>query len=136
MNIVDSARKYLGVKFQHQGRTDRGLDCLGLIVRAATDCGIICNDRTDYSHRLVRNTLLNGILQHCDPITEPVVGCIALFELDTLQQHCALVTSVDPIYVIHAYAPIKMVVEHNLPDDEGEMYINKNTLIGYYQWRS
>jgi hypothetical protein len=136
MNIVDAARKYLGVKFQHQGRTARGLDCLGLIVAAARDCGIVCNDRTDYSHRLDKDTLLNGILAHCYKVDNPVVGCIALFELKpSMQQHCAIVTSIDPVYIIHAYAPIKMVVEHNLPDGEGEMYVNKQTLIGYYQWR-
>jgi len=134
-DIVNAARKYLGVKFQHQGRTKRGLDCLGLVVLAATDCGIVCNDRTDYSHRLDKNTLLNGVLNHCYKIDAPEFGCVALFELSpSMQQHCAIVTSVDPLYIIHAYAPIKMVVEHNLPDGEGEMYVNRQTLIGYYQW--
>jgi|CXWL01.1.fsa_nt_gi hypothetical protein len=136
MNIVEAARKYLGVKFQHQGRTDRGCDCLGLVVMAATDCGIVCNDRTDYSHRLDKDTLINGILEHCYPIDHPEVGCLAVFELSTSQQHVAIVTSVDPLYIIHAYAPIRKVCEHGLPDDDGQMYVNKNTLIGYYQWLS
>jgi hypothetical protein len=137
MNIVEAARKYLGVKFQHQGRTDRGLDCIGLVVRAASDCGIVCKDHTDYSHRLDKNTLRDEILLHCTKIDLPEVGCIALFELNpTLQQHCGIITSIDPLYIIHAYAPIKMVIEHNLPEDEAELYINKKSLIGYYQWRN
>jgi cell wall-associated NlpC family hydrolase len=137
MNIVDYARKYLGVKFQHQGRSPTGCDCLGLVILAATEAGLNCSgDQPTYSHRLDKDTLLNGILKHCDPIDKPEPGCLAVFELSTGQQHVAIVTSIDPVYIIHAYAPIRKVCEHGLPEDDGQMYINKKTLIGYYQWRS
>jgi cell wall-associated NlpC family hydrolase len=39
--FVDAALKYLGVKYVHQARSPYGMDCVGLIYRAATDVGII-----------------------------------------------------------------------------------------------
>ncbi len=38
--IVDSARSYKDVRFAHQGRTRRGLDCAGLLVRVGQDTGL------------------------------------------------------------------------------------------------
>jgi hypothetical protein len=134
-NLAASAREYLGVPFLHQGRSRRGVDCVGLIILAARDLGYDTRDRTDYHVRLIENQLLNGVLDHCDPIQAPAIGCIALFELPNHQQHIAIVTNLDPVYIIHAYAPVKKVCEHNLPPPESGMYVNTQNLLGYYQWR-
>lgn len=46
--LVESARKYLGTKFVHQGRTSHGLDCVGLGMKAFRDCGVILKDFRGY----------------------------------------------------------------------------------------
>lgn len=38
--IVRQARKFLGVPFQHQGRSIRGIDCVGLVLCVAEGLGI------------------------------------------------------------------------------------------------
>lgn len=46
-----AARAYLGVPFLHQGRNpDVGIDCIGLLVLAARDCGLALDehDRCNY----------------------------------------------------------------------------------------
>lgn len=134
--IIEAARAYLGVPFRHQGRTRRGVDCVGLVVLAATDAGFTIADRTDYSHRLTDNELLNGILSHCDSVTSPQPGDIALFQLPNHQQHCAVVTAIDPVYILHAYAPLRKVVEHRLAKGANDSYINQITLTGYYRLKA
>lgn len=136
-DLVEAARKYIGVKFQHQGRTRRGCDCLGLVVMSMRDIGMAPNDRTDYNHKLVENELLNGVLEHCKQNELPEVGCLALFELEeTHQQHVAIVTAINPVYIIHAYAPVKAVCEHRLPGlDENGIYVGEKNLKGYFIWR-
>lgn len=37
---INSLRRYIGVRFRHQGRSRLGLDCVGLVVVAAHDAGI------------------------------------------------------------------------------------------------
>ena len=39
-SLVDAARKYLGVKFRHRGRSPRALDCAGLPWLAYKDLGV------------------------------------------------------------------------------------------------
>jgi len=134
--IIEAARAYLGVPFRHQGRTRRGVDCVGLVVLAATDAGYAIADSTDYSHRLTDNELLNGILSHCDSVTSPQPGDIALFQLPNDQQHCAVVTAIDPVYILHAYAPLRKVVEHRMPQGGIDLYVNRTTLHGYYRLKA
>lgn len=43
---VVAARKYLGVRFRHRGRSSTGLDCVGLVMRSWYDCGVKLADRT------------------------------------------------------------------------------------------
>lgn len=48
-----AARAYLGVPFVHQGRTPRGLDCIGLVTLALQDAGLTqyalhAENRVDY----------------------------------------------------------------------------------------
>jgi cell wall-associated NlpC family hydrolase len=46
--IVEEARKYLGVRFRHQGRTVAGIDCAGLILNVGNDLGLIEYSETGY----------------------------------------------------------------------------------------
>jgi cell wall-associated NlpC family hydrolase len=50
-DIIDQARKWLGTKWMHQGRTEHGIDCVGLIVVVGKSLGAICYDKTDYQRR-------------------------------------------------------------------------------------
>ena len=60
MRLDIAARAYLGVPFRHQGRSAAtGIDCVGLLVLAANDCGhSTVADRTDYGRDPV-----NGMLE-------------------------------------------------------------------------
>jgi hypothetical protein len=133
--MIEAARAYLGVPFLHQGRSRRGVDCVGLVILAARDCGIKVQDSQGYNVRFEKDQLLNAVMAHCNPISDPTLGCLALFDLPNRQQHLGIVTNLDPIYIIHSYYPVRKVCEHNLPPPESGMYVNTDTLKGYYQWQ-
>lgn len=46
--FVEAARKYIGVPWIHQGRSKIGIDCVGLIVLSARDCGLDVPMLADY----------------------------------------------------------------------------------------
>ena len=50
-DILRVARSWLGVPFAHQGRTRRGVDCVGLVVMVARELGISDYDFTRYERR-------------------------------------------------------------------------------------
>lgn len=48
LRLDEAARKWLGVRFQHQGRSRSGMDCAGLVVCSARMCGRAIEDFTAY----------------------------------------------------------------------------------------
>lgn len=124
-DVVDAARKYLGVKWKHQGRNpESGLDCLGLVVQVAKDMGMTPHDPVDYTKSPDGQRLLAELNTQLNPVVDYDTGDILLIRMGTNPQHLAFVTESGGI--IHSYANIRRVVEHPL-DDEW-----KRKIVGAY----
>jgi cell wall-associated NlpC family hydrolase len=127
LHIVMAARSYIGVRFAHQGRSKTtGVDCLGLLLCAAQDAGLLLKqrtmheyDRADYGtfpDAQMLRTQLEAVLLKTDTIQ---VGDVLLLNIDGRPQHLALVSDypqAGAFGMIHAYAPLRKVVEHRLDD--------------------
>jgi len=123
--LVAQARLYLGVRFAHQGRSKTtGVDCLGLLLCVAEDAGLTLRqhavrryDRTDYGAYPCPN-MLRTQLDHALIATDEMrVGHILLLNIEGRPQHLALVSDyqhTESFGMIHAYAPMRKVVEHRL----------------------
>lgn len=61
------ARKYLNVRWEHQGRDDSELDCVGLGVFAARSLGWSVVDRRDYSKRPKKQQLEAALEENLGP---------------------------------------------------------------------
>lgn len=110
-DLIESARKYLGVKFKHQGRTSSGLDCAGLLIVSLKDLGVNPVDRTDYSIEPNPPQMLEVIESNCYEIPKNNLkpGDVIWLKFLHDPQHLGLVTDVG---IIHAYSTRKGVVEH------------------------
>ena len=74
--IHHEARKYLGTPFRHRGRDPVvGIDCVGLAVLAARDCGWDVQDLADYT-RHPKGGLLESMLRlNCGaPVSDMQAG--------------------------------------------------------------
>lgn len=106
--VIDEARRWLGVPYLHQGRSRRGVDCIGLLIKAAHGLGISEYDVTGYGR-----TPDAGFLQaECDRlmarIDEPAPGDVLLMRFTREPQHVAIVSDVG---IIHAWYGARKVVE-------------------------
>jgi len=83
--IVEEARKYLGVRWKHQGRSLNGVDCLGLVARVYGDLGLIdvSKDRHNYA-RLPNRQQLAAEFEAAGFIAKSVInseaGNVVLFK--------------------------------------------------------
>lgn len=117
--IDTAARRYLGVPWRRLGRTEHGLDCVGLLLCAAKDAGYNVPEIEPYENEPSDRTLINEISKHCDDVTgqEILPGDIVTFRMGLYAAHIGIV-SFHPEYkipsVIHAYAPRHCVVEEPL----------------------
>lgn len=125
--IVEQARALLGVKFHHQGRSAQtGLDCLGLLVVVASSCGLVldgkpadAHDHTDYGHNPDTAFLEASLARLLAPVDEYMSGDVVLFHINKRPQHLAIVSdhpAAGEYGMIHAYAPLRKVVEHRLDE--------------------
>lgn len=112
--IVAAARGYLGTPYRHQGRNRRGVDCAGLVVLVARDCGLPVLDMTGYARTpdgtLVAQMAAQAVQIPCE-WAQP--GDLYLMRFQTEPQHLAIVTEHG---IIHSYAGARKVVEHRIDE--------------------
>jgi len=118
--MIDAARRYCGTPFRHQARLPGvGLDCVGLIVCAAEEAGISIAAPIDYAAIPDPVLLLESLIDRCDRIdrSELQLGDIVCFRIYCSKpRHLAIVSNVDPLMIVHAYARAEKVAEHFLDD--------------------
>lgn len=130
--VIQAARKYLGVPFKHRGRTDRGIDCAGLVWCAYRDLGVIKPDLKRYGREPYRDGLTRCLVE---AFGEPVwqgergqvvprdllqVGDVALIRFEIHPHHIVLIGDerLRGLSFLHADATpgVRRVVEHGIED--------------------
>lgn len=119
---VAAARAYLGVKWKHQGRSAFGIDCVGLLVAAYRDAGIIVEDVRNYERTPDGEQLVCLLKKYCvmlSPKAPLQVADIIAIRHGSLPQHVAIVTQVHPsgAHIIHSSGNEQeggKVVEHRM----------------------
>lgn len=110
--VVAAAQALLGVPFRHQGRTQHGLDCIGLVIlarhRASPAPHLLKTERTYPRNPTGRLTL--QIPSYATQIEEPEPGAIALIAWPGQAEPCH-VGIVTPDLIVHAYAAAERVVQ-------------------------
>lgn len=80
--IIQAARRRIGIPWRHQGRTEAGLDCIGLIMSVATEVGIAYHDLPAYTRTTYQNTFLKEFRAQAKlrAVSERVVGDMLLLK--------------------------------------------------------
>ncbi len=71
-SFIAAARTYIGVPWQHQGRSRHGIDCVGLLVCVARDLGIPVEDVRAYEREPRAHDLARILRRHC--VSVPVAA--------------------------------------------------------------
>jgi cell wall-associated NlpC family hydrolase len=114
--FVSAARGFLGVPWVHQGRSDKGMDCVGLIVLSIRAAGIDVPLTADYGRMQDYRQARRYLEAFCDRVGSPDIGDIVLFKT-TQTLHMAIVSEVDglrPARVIQSLGPKSKVVDTGL----------------------
>ena len=128
------AHKYIGVPFRHRGRTTRGLDCVGLIILVAQDCGYDKYKEFPYG-REPRNSILEGVLrEHFGaPVDrDPRINDLVLMRLRKGGEpsHVGIITThPHGLGIIHAYGEIERVVYQRFTNSMAKR------IAGVYSWQ-
>ena len=134
-NFHIEAHKYIDVPFKHQGRTTRGLDCVGVPILSAWDCGYRRYKEFAYG-REPDPVVLVAILEYhfgARVAHPPEVNNVILasLHLGGPAVHVGIVTTYpygNTLGVIHAYGTIGRVVYQGLSEKMMQH------VVGVYEW--
>ena len=136
-DIIAAARECLDTKFHHQGRlVGVGIDCIGVMVHPAKRLGIPHIDCTTYRARPDGITLIPHLERNLERIAvgEARPGDVLCFwwVRPNLPHHLGLLTDRG---LLHAYAGVRKVVEHELTDDWRERIHSAWRYRGVEPWQ-
>ena len=125
--VIDEARKWLGIKYANQGRTERGLDCGGLLLVVGRALGLTELEHLGYAASPDGETFQRLLDENCIPVkpyNKPRIGDLLAHDYKSGIQHTSLVTALEPrLTVIHAKKPAGVV----------EQYLHGYELRGWVQ---
>lgn len=115
--VVASSRTWIGTPYHHAADVKgSGVDCAMLLVRVYCDLGLVETfdprpyTRDWFLHR-DEEKYLGHLTSRTHPVREPGVGDIAVFRIGRLYAHAGIVSRIDPLAIIHAFAPARYVIE-------------------------
>ncbi len=120
--MVKEALTWVSVPYRHMGRDRKsGVDCAGLIIKVAHETGISEYDSLNYGRRPIPQDFIREVRHNMDDITttEAGHGDVGIFAEPKHPCHCGIidVDSDGQRWIIHAYAPRKMVVRERMTAD-------------------
>ncbi len=115
--VVEVARSYLNVRFQHQGRSKQGIDCIGFLACIAKDLGLEYDDHVQYARAPKDSEFLYYLNKYLVKIDKKDLRpADIVFLRDKRWIHCGLIAERNNyLTIIHAYAKFpRKVCEHRL----------------------
>lgn len=119
--IVNEALKWVGTPFRHQGRTKRGLDCVGLVIRVGNDLHLMDYNIANYPRTAQREFFVQQFRDNMTekPINEREHGDVLLMRQGLYTCHAGIyMQSPSGIEeVIHADEPHGHVLRERITSD-------------------
>lgn len=118
-DVVAEARRWLGTRYRHQGRSHEGVDCIGLPVCVRQALGLPALDVEGYARRTTDSEMLNFCRAHMHEVRrDQIEPGDLLVCMHGVTRHMAIVGDYPGggLSIIHAHLPNKKVVECRLDD--------------------
>ena len=115
--IIAEARSWIGTPYHNCADIKGvGVDCGMLLVRVFVDLGLVEPfDPRPYTHdwhmHRDEERYLNLVLPRARRVTTPRVGDVMLFRVGRSYSHGGLISRLDPLTIIHASLPSRVVLE-------------------------
>lgn len=122
--IVEEARTWIGLRYQHQASL-KGVacDCIGLVRGVGRACGLVDPFLTGDAARYAgyeQSPNAGLLLEACEafmeriPVVAACLGDILIFRFGREPQHFGILSGLDPRYVIHSYERVGRVTENRI----------------------
>jgi cell wall-associated NlpC family hydrolase len=131
-DVIAEARKWIGVRWVHQGRSDMGVDCAGLVVLVGQALGLPAEDMLGYRRSPDGVLFRQHIIKQTSFEPQPRPGSIGLFRESRFPTHTGIFAEDDEgnLTLIHAYMPYGRVMEERFIYEWPEKLVAVRNYIG------
>ncbi len=136
--IVAEARRWVKTPYHPQGDIlNVGVDCGMLLVRVFVDTGL-CDPfdprpyPDDWMLHRSEERFLGFILDRTKEVSAPQPGDVMVFRFGRCHSHGGVVTGTQPLRVVHAYKPARMVIEEEVHTNP--MLSDRRRLPKFFSW--
>jgi len=118
--VVAAAREWVGTPYHHMADVKGvGCDCAMLLARVYIDLGLVepFDPRPyprDWCVHRGEERYLKLLLARAREVAAPEAADVMLFRYGRCYSHGAIVTRLEPLTIVHAFAPARCVVEEEL----------------------
>ena len=115
-DLVLAARTFDGVPWKDDGRNEKGMDCVGLIIASVRKCGCTVPDHSGYGNFPGMKKLLATLDIFCEtiPTKDAKPGDIVFMHFGPQPRHVGLITELG---VIHSSELYGKVCEHGVNEE-------------------
>jgi len=118
--VVAAARSWIGTPYHHAADVKgAGVDCAMLLVRVYCDLGLVEPfDPRPYTRDWMLHRdderYIGFLLARAREVQAPRVGDVILFRFGRCFSHGGIISGADPLTIIHAFAPARIVLEEEV----------------------
>lgn len=98
--VIPTAESYLGIPYKHQGRSEYGVDCVGLLYVVFRDLGVDFAYPRNYQRTPKQNEIFHFVSNFSEETDCPIKGDVVLLGNERLLTHAAIF--IDKYTYIHA----------------------------------
>ena len=115
--VVAEARSWIGTPYHHAADVKgAGVDCAMLLVRVYADLGFVepFDPRPyppDWMLHRSEERYLGFLLARAGRVERPGLGDVMLFRVGRCFAHGGIVSALNPLRIVHAFATVRLVVE-------------------------
>lgn len=136
--VVAAARSWIGTPYHHAADVKgHGVDCAMLLVRVYCDVGLVepfdprPYTRDWFLHRS-EEKYLGFLFERAREVREAALGDTAVFRIGRLFAHAGIVSRLEPLAIIHAFAPAGFVIEEFLMSGELSVKLKTAKFASYW----
>jgi cell wall-associated NlpC family hydrolase len=131
-DVIAEARKWIGTRWRHQGRSQMGVDCAGLVVLVGQTLGLPATDMLGYRRSPDGVLFRQHIVSQTTFEAQPRAGSIGLFREARFPTHTGIFATDEDghLTLIHAYLPHGKVVEERFIHEWPEKLVAVRNYIG------
>lgn len=135
-DVVQEARSWVGTRWLHQGRSQDGVDCAGLVIKVAHALELFEFDTADYSRQATDESMLMLCREHLLPVTLRFAkpGDVAVMRFG-LNRHIGIFGDYlhGGLSLIHAFSKHpRRVIEHRFSEEW--LQSERAALIGVFRF--